>query len=140
MFLSDILRGVQISIEAVATVPAPEKRLRATISAGLMPTARTGLAGMARINFDHLASLRLCLVGKKALQLGKAPRVHPALSFTPFVGNSLADIREVLKHDGTARGGVLHEAFGEDVIVIFSLPQQFSRKCFQVPFGRLASL
>ncbi len=95
---------------------------------------------MARINFDHLASLPLCLVGKKALQLGKAPRVHPAPSFTPSVGHSLADMREVLKHDSTAGGGVLHKAFGEDVIVIFSLPKQFSRKFFQVPFGRLGSL
>ncbi len=94
---------------------------------------------MPRVNLDDFDSTRLGLVGKKGVELGKAPRVHAALAFTFAMLDPLSDIRQVLKHDGTSGGGNLHNAFGEDVIMVFSLPKQLARKLFQVPFGRFGA-
>src|SRR5260221_3496646 len=65
--------------------------------------------------------------------------MHPALPLAFSMGDTLADVREVLKHNGTTRGGMLNERFGEAVIVVFSLPKQLTRKLFQVPLSRFAS-
>ena len=66
---------------------------------------------MPGVHFGHLDTTRLSLVGSETPELGKAPGVHPALSLTLAVGDSFSDVREVLKHDGAARGGVLYKAF-----------------------------
>src|SRR5258708_442004 len=104
-----------------------------------MSTTRTGLAGVARINFLDTNPACLRFVGKKRVELGKRPAMHAALSLTFAMGDPLSDIRQVLQHDGTARSGVLNKTFGEDMVVIFSLPKPLARKLFQVPFGRFAS-
>src|SRR5258708_2810694 len=104
-----------------------------------MPTTRTGLRCVPGVDFDHLDTPRLGLVGQERLELGKAPGMHTALSFAFTVGDTLADMGQLLKHDGRTRGGMLNKAFGEHVVVVFSLPKQLARKLFQVPFGRFGA-
>ncbi len=72
--------------------------------------------------------------------MGIRPGVHAALPFALAMGDTFANMRQVLKDDGAPRGSVLHDAFGEDMVMVSSLPKQFARKLFQVPFGRFASL
>jgi hypothetical protein len=104
-----------------------------------MPTARTGLRGVPGVDFDHLDTPRLGLVEQERMELGKAPGMQTALSFAFTVGNTLADIGQVLKHDGRTRARMLNNAFGENVVVVFPLPKQLARKLFQVPFGRFGA-
>lgn len=73
------------------------------------------------------------------MELGKAPRVHTALSLALAMGDTLSNMSQVLKNYGAARSGVLDNAFGEDVIVVSSLPKQLTRTLFQVPFSRLGA-
>jgi hypothetical protein len=146
MFISNIMRRIEISIEAVATVAAKEEALRTAIIAGLMPTTRTGLAGVPGVYFDHRDATGLCFVREEAMELGKRPAMEAVLIVhvlvliaSPNLGR-FADIGQVLEDKGAARGGILYKAFGEDMIVIFSLPKPLTRKLFQVPFGRFAPL
>src|SRR5258708_2033118 len=85
----------------------------------LMSTARTGLAGMPGIDFDHLDTPFLSLVKQKRIKLSKRPAMQPSLRFAflpDFAG--AANVFEVLNHDGTAGERVLRDAFGEHVITI----------------------
>ncbi len=107
-----------------------------------MPATRTRLAGVGRVDLDHLDATRFGFVGKKALELSKRPAMETALIAhilvllaAPDLG-CFADILEVLNSNGTAWGGVLNNAFGKDMIVISSLPKLLARKLFQVPFSR----
>ena len=95
---------------------------------------------MPGVDLDHLDPKCFCLIYHKGEELCEAPTVQAALLFALTLSGSFTDISQVLQDNGRSWLGLLHDALGEDVIVIFSLPQQFSRKCFQVPFGRLASL
>ena len=85
---------------------------------------------MPGVNFDDPYPSFLGFIANKVIQLGKAPIVEAAVRLT-FLScasaklGSLTNIGEVLKDDGTAREGVLHDAFGEDVITV-------SRNLFQV--------
>jgi len=55
------------------------------------------------------------------------------------LSGSFTDISQVLQDNGRSWLGLLHDALGEDVIVIFSLPKQLTRKCFQVPCSRFGA-
>ena len=80
----------------------------------------------------------LSLVSKKAKELGKRPGVHTTLpSIFLRVGDTLADISQLLKHDDRAWGCVLSNVFAQDMVMVFTLPKQLTRKFLQVPFGRL---
>lgn len=114
-----------------------KQTLRATIIARLMPTPATRLRGVPRVNLDHGDPLRLRLVLYKAVELRKAPPVQPSFVLGLLVRASahlggLSDSGEVFQHDGTARGGVLDDAFREDVIVIFAAPKLLARQLAQV--------
>ena len=113
--------------------------LRTTIRAVLIPTTAARLTRVAGVNLDHLDTLCLPFVLNKAKELGKAPRVEAPFGCnrlvflaTSNVGSS-TNVFQVLKDNRTAGSGVLNNAFGEDVIVIFSLPKQLTRKGFQLP-------
>jgi len=73
------------------------------------------------------------------MELRKRPGVYATLSLTFRVGDTLSNIRQVLKNDRTAIRGVLDDALGEDVIVISSLPKQFTTQLFQMPFRRFGA-
>src|SRR5260221_6071182 len=104
-----------------------------------MPTTRTGLRCGPGVGFDQLESARLGFVGPERMELGKAAGMDTALSFAFTVGNTLTDIGQVLKHNGRTRGDRLNKAFGENVVVVLSLPKPLTRKLFQVPFGRFGA-
>ena len=74
------------------------------------------------------------------MELRKRPGVHATLSLTFRVGDTLSNIRQVLKNDRTAIRGVLDDALGEDVIVISSLPKQFTLNFFRCLFADLVPL
>ena len=96
MLVSNIDRGIQISIEAVATCTTEEERLRPTIIPRLLPTLTAHLRGVSWINLDHLNPTCLRLVAQEGVELGKAPSVHAALPLTFLVGDTLANISQVL--------------------------------------------
>ena len=139
MLVPNIVGPIEIGIETVATLAAEEKRLRATIVAGLVPTARTGLTGVSWVNLDDRHPACLGLVPEEAVELVKAPTVEASLPFALSHLRSFANVAQVLDNNGSSWVSVLHNALGEDMIVVFSLPKQFARKFFQVPFGRFAS-
>jgi len=146
VLLPNILSSIEVGVEAVPTPATEEKRLRATVIPGLMPTLRAGLGRVTRVNLDHGYPSCLGFVREESMELGKAPGMHTAfvahilvLFAAPHLGG-LTDVRQVLKHDGTARSGVLYEAFGEDMVMVSSLPKPLARKGFQVPFSRLGAV
>ena len=120
--------------------------MRATILPGLVPTLRTGLGRVARVNLDHGNPSCLCFVGQERVELRKTPGMqaafvaHMRVLFAASHLGGLTDVRQVLKDNGTARDGMLDDAFGEDMVMVFSLPKQLTRKLFQVPFGRFAPI
>jgi hypothetical protein len=103
----------------------------------LAPAAR--LARVTRVNLDDFNPACFGFVCQKAMELSKRPRVHTALSFPFFVGDTLPNIGQVLNHNGTARRGVLNNALGEDMVVISSLPKQFTGELTQVAFCALCA-
>ena len=106
-----------------------------------MSTVRTGLAGMPGVYFDHGDTAPCRLVLDKAIQLSKAPCVKASFQIkrlllaTPDLGE-LANVFQVLKDKRGSWWGVLHNAFGEDVIVVFALPKPFPRQTFEVTLCR----
>ena len=70
------------------------------------------------------------------MELVKAPTVKASLPFALSQPSTFTDVAQVLDNNGSSRLDVLHNALGEDVIVVFSLPKQFARKVLQVPFSR----
>src|SRR5947209_10857681 len=106
--------------------------------------SRASLTRMSWVNFDHLNTPGLRFVVDEAKQLGKCPTVQASLGFHVLVVfatsdlGTLPNVGQVLQDNGTARGSTLYDAFAQDMIVIFSLPQQVTRKLFQVPFSRFA--
>src|SRR5260370_30437779 len=118
MFVPDIVGRVQISVQTVATFTTEENRLRTAIIASLMLTGRTHLRRVPRVNFDHSTPTSLSLVAQEAVELGKAPGVHTALSFAFLVRDTLANICQVPKHNRTAWWSSLHNAFGKNMVVI----------------------
>src|SRR5437879_6353314 len=105
----------------------------------LIATLGTGLRRVPGVNFDHGYPFGLCLVGGESQELGKAPTVHPSLSFALTVRDVLANVGEVLKHQGTAWHRVLDHAFRKHMVMVSSLPKQFSTQLFQVSFCRLGA-
>jgi len=129
VLLPNILSSIEVGVEAVPTPATEEKRLRATVIPGLMPTLRAGLGRVTRVNLDHGYPSCLGFVREESMELGKAPGMHTAfvahilvLFAAPHLGG-LTDVRQVLKHDGTTSSGVLYEAFGEDMVMVSSLPK-----------------
>ena len=102
MFVPYIVGRVQISVQTVATFTTAEKRLRTAIIASLILAGRTPLRRVPRVNFDHSHPPSLSLVAQEAVELGKAPGMQTALSFAFLVRDTLANIGQVLKHQGTA--------------------------------------
>src|SRR6266700_2857924 len=111
-----------------------------------MPTFGTSLRGMPRVNLDYFETSRLSFVLDKGVQLSKAPTVQTSfvvnvlvLLASPHLG-SFPDVGQVLRNNCRSWLCILNNALREDVIVISSLPKPLTRKLFQVPFSRFASL
>ena len=102
MLLSNIVGGIEIGIQAVATCSTAEEGLRTAIVACLVPTTRARLRGVARINLDHPDAFGLRLVGQKRMKLCKAPRVdtplplHALALFAATNLRVLTDVGQVL--------------------------------------------
>jgi hypothetical protein len=140
VLLSNILSSIQVGIEAIATVATEEKRLRTSIVSGLMPATRTGLTRVPRVYFLDTDPFLVCLIGQKRVKLCKAPTVETALCFRMFLHpDARADMGQILDHNGAASRGVLHDAFREDVIMVFALPKQFATQLFEMSLGRFGA-
>lgn len=120
-----------------------EQTLRTSIVTGLVSTSATGLTGMSWINFDHLYPMPCGFVGHETVQLCKRPTMEAAFDFHVLILLATsnprrdANVFQVLEDKGTALWGVLYYPFGENMVMVSSLPKQFARKFFQVPCGRL---
>lgn len=121
--------------------------LRATIRTVLIATPATGLAGMPWVDLDHADTACLRFVLDKGVQLGKAPTMQPSLVvalLTVLLAAShlggLTNVLEVLQDEGTARGGMLNNLFGEDVVMIFVPLKLFPAQLFKVAFCRASAL
>src|SRR5713226_4517564 len=133
MLIPNILGCIVISVEAVPTfrIPAKEEALRPTIRAMLKPTLGTPLRGVTWINPFNGNAAFLCFVDGEVIQLRKGPGVQSSLVvdvlvlLAAFHLGGLTDVREVLKDDGTARGGVLYDTLRQNVVTVsveMSLP------------------
>src|SRR5258708_2781688 len=146
MLLPNVIAGIEVSIEAVTALAAKEERLRTTIIAGLIATTGTGLGSMSGVNLDYSDTPCLGFVLDKGVQLGKAPTMQTPLTialltvfFTSPQLGSIPNVLEVFKDNGTARGGMLHDALGEDVIVVFAPPKLFAAQLLEVSLCRAAA-
>ncbi len=122
---------------------AEEETLRSTIGTMLMSTFGTHLGSVSWINLHYSYPACLGFVGQEAMQLGKRPAmqaafVHHVLLAAPDLG-SLTNVGEVFQNNGTARCSVVDKAFGEDMVVISSLPKPFPRELAQVAFRTLCA-
>lgn len=140
MLVSDIVGPVEVCVETVAALAAEEEGLRTTIVTSLVPTTRTGLGCVTRIDFDDLHAMCLSFVAQKAVELAEAPAMEASLPLALSHLSAFTDVAQVLNDESCTRLCVLNNALGEDVVMVFSLPKQFARKLLQVPFGRFASL
>ncbi len=90
---------------------------------------------MSRVNLDHRYPAFLRLVGEESLELRETPTMESPLGVCLLLhSDTAANGSQVLNHNGTASRGVLDDAFGEDMIMISSLAQQFARELAQVAF------
>src|SRR5438132_3406333 len=146
MLLPNVIAGIEVSIEAVPALAAKEERLRTTIIAGLIATTGTGLGSMSGVNLDYSDTPCLGFVLDKGVQLGKAPTMQTPLTvalltvlFTSPQLGSIPNVLEVFKDHGAARGGMLHDALGEDVIVVFAPPKLFAAQLLEMSLCRAAA-
>jgi hypothetical protein len=74
------------------------------------------------------------------MELRKAPRMETALGFRVFLHlGTCPNMGQILNHNGTAKGSVLHDTFGEDMIMVFALPKQFTTQLFEVSLCRFGA-
>jgi len=145
ILLSNVVAGVQVSIELIPALAAEEETLRTAIGTVLIPTTRAGLTGMPGVNLDHLDPAFLCLVRGEIVQLGKRPTVQLPLVLDVLVllasahMRRLTNIGEVLKDEGSSWRGVLNEAFGEDMICVPAESPLLARQLHEMSFRRLCS-
>src|SRR5712692_8244778 len=117
MLLPNILGGIEIGIQAVPTLTAKEKRLRATIGAMLIPTPGTHLTGVSRVNSFYTDTSFLSFIEREVIQLGKGPTVQAALVVVLLALANLScvsNVRQVLKDNRTARRSILHNALAQN--------------------------
>jgi hypothetical protein len=103
---------------------------------------RTFLACMPWVNLDDTNTTRLCFVLHKGVQLGKRPAMQAPLVVSLlariFAASHLAclsNVLQVFQRDRRTCGGVLNNALGEYVIVVFMPPKLFARKLLEVSLG-----
>ncbi len=116
-----------------------KQALRTAIIPRLIPTSGAGLRSMPGVNFDYIDTTFLGFVGQEGMELGKAPTVQAALGIMLLARadlTALSDVLEVLNDNGAARGSMLNNALRKHVVMVSTLPQQLTRKLFQVPFSR----
>ena len=145
MLLSNILSGIEVCIQAVATLFTEEETLRTTIGTMLMSTFATGLARVARVDLDHSDTMCLCLVLDKRVQLGKAPTMQASLVVNVLVLlasahlGGLSKVLEIFQDDSCPCGSVLYNAFAEDVVMVSASPKLFPAQLLEVSLGRASA-
>ena len=124
---------------------ALEKTLRTSVRTVLMSTFRACLTGMSWVNFDYFNTFPCGFVGHEAVQLCKRPTMEATFGLDILLvlatsdGGCDANVFQVLKDKGTSLRGVVYNPFGEDMVMVFSLPKPFARKLFQVPCSRFGT-
>src|SRR5438045_1656723 len=117
-----------------------EKSLISPIRPMLITAPRTGLRSVARINRHHLHCGFLGFVGEEVPELAESPAMQPATGFGFLLElGPVSKLGQVFYHDGCARGGPLHDAFGENMVAIPVESPLPARQLSEVAFGRLCS-
>jgi hypothetical protein len=112
----------------------------------LIPTATTRLRGVPRVYpLDTDASL-LPFIGDEGIQLGKRPAMESSfvlnvlmLFATSHLGG-LSNVTQVFQDNRAARGCLLDNPFGENVVTVPVEAQSLPCQLFQVAFGTFCSL
>src|SRR5262249_45772202 len=104
-----------------------------------MPTFGAGLRGMPRVNLDYVDTMRPCFIAEKAMELGKAPTMHTALCLTFAVSDPLANVRQILKDEGTPIRSILNNSLAQNMVVVSSLPKLFLAQFAQVALCRASA-
>jgi hypothetical protein len=79
------------------------------------------------------------------MELSERPRVQTTFRLDILVSlassylGSVSNISQVLENDRATGGGILDNAFGEDMVVISSLAKQFTRELFEVSLSALCA-
>jgi hypothetical protein len=99
VFITELVRRIQISIMTITTRTAVKGTSIRTIATGGKTTLVTALRTVAWVNRDDTAALRCGLVLQEALQLGEGPGMQAALGFAASRFDPLTDVREVFDHN-----------------------------------------
>lgn len=132
-------------MKLIATLAAKEKTLRTAIGAMLMPAPRAHLRSVARVYPLYAHTPLLCFVKRQGVELGKGPTMQFPLIIDVLVLlaashlGGISDVGQVLKDDGAARGSILDDALGEDMITVPVESLLPLRKLLQVTFRGLCS-
>lgn len=114
----DVPGSIEVGVELVAALAAPEYRPGAPVVAGGMPAGVAHLGGMPGVYAGHRYALLIGLVLDEGLQLSERPSVQAA-GLSPVVDlDATADVLEVLQHHGSARRAGGDDLFGEDVVAV----------------------
>ena len=71
------------------------------------------------------------------MELSKRPTMESSLCVRMFLHpGTTTDVGQVLNHNGTARGGILDNPLGENVVMVFSLAQQFPAHLLEMSLCR----
>ena len=137
MLVSNVVGGIEISVQLVSTSTTTEKRLSSTIGPGLKSTPRTSLRSVPRVNSHHASPCFLGFVGKKVAELSESPAMQPAARRGFLLDRGVSsNLGQVLNHEGCAWDGTPHNPFGQNVVAIPLKPCQSSFQLSQMPFGR----
>ncbi len=137
----DIPGPVEIGVQPISTLAAPEVSLGTAIVAGLIPASRAGLRGVPGIHQCHRQSTFLRFVPNESLQLIEAPAVDsPARRRTLLDLRPTADVGQVLQHNRSASWSRLDDALAEHVIVVTSATSGLPRQSLQMSPGTRRAL
>ena len=136
-----IARRSAVGMQFKPTVPTHKPATRTAVGAGGVPTAATGVRGMARVTRNHRATPFFGFLHGKGFQLRERPAVNTALGLGLAARlHALADVGQVLNHTCRARFNRRNELLTQDVIVVPAQARLFPAETFPVPLGRLGAL
>src|SRR5579875_1808765 len=101
-----------------------------------MPAARAGLRGMAGVDTDHDAPLRLRFVGEKAPELGEAPGMQAATRLPATLLGAAEDANQVLHDDHGAGLDGVDDLPAQNVVAVAPEAVDLPGQLAEMPLGR----
>jgi len=140
VFITDIERGINVSISTMTTRTTDKTRLRRTVASVDVSANGTPLRSMTWIDANNAATLLLGLVFDETGKLSERPRVQTPLGFSPRGLHPLPNVRQVFHNDGSSRRDAVQYRFAQYVVAIASESLFASREAAKVLFGGLRAV